>query len=489
MYKWPDKISPLARKLVGYSVAFSTLVAILATAMQLYVDYRMELGEIEKTFGQIEQSFVPTISNALWATNHEEVEIAISGLVKLPDICYVEITENNSIWMSTGTKTPNNIRTRYFSLIRVHRGESITIGNLNVMVDMAGVYKRILNKLWVILISNSAKTFLVAGFMLWLFRWLVTRHLQRIAHFSANLSTDNLDTHLTLDRQKNTPAKQDEFDQVVDGFGRMQSKLFMAIQTLEQDLFKLEQAEDKISNLNAELEQRVVERTSQLEAVNRELEAFSYSVSHDLRTPLRSIDGFSQALEEDYGNRLDDIGLDYLSRVRRAAQRMGLLIDDLLRLARITRADMKKIQIDLSAMVHELISDLIKYRAIDENSFVVQEGLVAYGDPTLLRIVMENLLDNAAKYSSKIDHPRIEIGSMLENNRSVYFVRDNGAGFDMAFVSKLFGAFQRLHRADEFPGTGVGLATVKRIIHRHGGEVWAEGETGKGALFRFTLAI
>ena len=215
--------------------------------------------------------------------------------------------------------------------------------------------------------------------------------------------------------------------------------------------------------------------------------ACSNSVSHDLRAPLRSIDGFSQALAEDYAEHLDAVGHDYLSRVRRAAQRMGLLIDDMLRLARITRAEMVRVLVDLSEVAREVKTDLIRHRGYGEVEFRVQVGLVVYGDPALLRILLENLLDNALKYSSKIENPVIELGSVEEDGRTVYFVRDNGAGFDMAYVGKLFGAFQRLHRAEEFPGTGVGLATVKRIVHRHGGEIWAEGQPGNGAIFKFTL--
>ncbi len=487
MRKWLAQFSPLGWRLVAATVAFSTVVALLATAFQLYIDYRRDLGQIESTFEQVGKSYLPTIANALWATNRHELQIAISGLARLPDVRYVAVKENGKTWAEAGQPKAQNIRSRDYLLTHDHRGETITIGGLTVVVDMEGVYQRLLDKFWVILITNGVNTFLVAGFMLWLFHWLVTRHLQRIAEFASCLNPGNLHERLTLDRPAHAQNKLDEFDLVLDGISRMQFNLASAVQTLEQDIVKLEQAEAEIQQLNTALEQRVVERTSQLEAVNQELEAFSYSVSHDLRTPLRSIDGFSQALVEDYGERLDAVGHDYLKRVRHAAQRMGLLIDDLLRLARVTRTDMKQVHVDFSALTQEVIADLHKHKGCSEAPFRVQASLVAYGDPALLRIVMENLLDNAWKYSSKIAQPQIEVGSVVQDGHTVYFVRDNGAGFDMAYVGKLFGAFQRLHRDEEFPGTGVGLATVKRIVHRHGGKIWAEAQPGAGALFSFTL--
>jgi len=487
MHKSLGKFSPLGWRLVAATVAVSTAVALLATFTQLYLDYRHDLGAIRSTLDQVDQSYLPTIGNALWATNRKELQVALDGLARLPDVQHVAVMENDKIWAQAGVPKSQNIQSRDYPLTHIHRDETMTIGSMRVVMDMSGVYQRLLDKFWVILVTNGIKTFVVAGFMLWMFNSLVTRHLRRIADFSAKLSVDNLHEKLTLNRPVHGKAQLDEFDLVLDGLARMQSNLSIAILTMEQDIFKLEQAEAEIYQLNAALERRVAERTAQLEAVNRELEAFSYSVSHDLRTPLRSIDGFSQALAEDYGEQLDDVGHDYLNRVRRAAQRMGLLIDDLLRLARITRAEMKPVPVDLSAMAHEVIADLHKHRGYSEIPFKVQAGLVASGDPGLLRIMMENLLDNAWKYSSKIAHPLIEVGSMVEEGRTVYFVRDNGIGFDMVFVGKLFGAFQRLHRADEFPGTGVGLATVKRILHRHGGEIWAEGQPGKGAIFRFTF--
>lgn len=479
--------SPLARRLVTLTVAFSTLVALIATAIQLYLDYQRDLGQIETTFRQIGQTNVPTLANALWATNRHELQVALDGLVRLPDVRYAEVREGREVWGRAGTDKTVSVKRRDFPLAYSHRGRLTEIGSLTVVIDLEGVYQRLWEKAWVILITNGIKTFFVAGFMLWLFHWLVTRHLRRIAEFAARLRRDNLDEKLTLERPTRSPHHMDEFDDILQGFTRMQGNLAQAMHTLAQDIDKLARAEKEIQQLNMDLEQRVEERTAQLEAVNQELESFSYSVSHDLRAPLRSIDGFSQALLEDYGDRLDHEGVDHLRRVRRAAQRMGSLIDDILRLARVTRTDMTPRAIDLSALAHEVIEDLHKHKWSARAKPVVQPGLMTYGDAALVRVVLENLIDNAWKYSSKAPVSKIEIGSTRQNGLQVFFVRDNGVGFDMAFVSKLFGAFQRLHTEQEFPGTGIGLTTVQRIVHRHGGRVWAESAPGAGATFYFTF--
>ena len=229
----------------------------------------------------------------------------------------------------------------------------------------------------------------------------------------------------------------------------------------------------------------------ELEATNRELEAFSYSVSHDLRAPLRSIDGFSQILLEDYADELDEDGKDFLSRVRAATQRMGRLIDDLLGLSRVTRGTMNRERVNLSALAEEVAEDLREARPERTVEFSAQEGREVWGDSRLLRVALENLIGNAWKFTEKEPEARVEFGVDEELSRKgrvpVYYVRDNGAGFEMAYADKLFGAFQRLHGSDEFEGTGIGLATVQRIVHRHGGRVWAEGEVGRGATFYFTL--
>jgi PAS domain S-box-containing protein len=234
-------------------------------------------------------------------------------------------------------------------------------------------------------------------------------------------------------------------------------------------------------------EREILVRSAQLEAANKELEAFSYSVSHDLRAPLRSIDGFSQALLEDYDRVLDNAGKNYLGRVRAATQRMGALIDDLLNLSRVTRSEMHREKLNLSLLARSVAEELRKAEPDRQVEIQVEEGLVAEGDSRLLRIVLENLLGNAWKFTSKHERARIEFGKLQRNGTRAFFVRDDGAGFDPAYSTRLFGAFQRLHAVTEFPGTGVGLATVQRIIHRHGGRLWAEGEIEKGATFGFTL--
>ena len=228
-------------------------------------------------------------------------------------------------------------------------------------------------------------------------------------------------------------------------------------------------------------------RTDELEVANRELEAFSYSVSHDLRAPLRAIDGFSEAIEIDCAERLDDSGRDALRRVRSAARRMGSLIDELLNLSRLTRSELKRQRLDLAEEAESILTDLKRRSPSRDIDVQIEPGLVVDADPHMVRIALENLIHNAWKYTGKTPYPRIEVGSMPNGHARVFHVKDNGAGFDMTYARKLFGAFQRLHSDHEFEGTGVGLAIVQRIVHRHGGRIWANASINAGATFYFTL--
>ncbi|WP_348266579.1 CHASE3 domain-containing protein [Edaphobacter paludis] len=246
-----------------------------------------------------------------------------------------------------------------------------------------------------------------------------------------------------------------------------------------------EERADEVRSLNATLEDRVKRRTAELETTNRELEAFSYSVSHDLRAPLRTIDGFSLALEEDYATLVDDVGRDYIRRVRNGVQRMGQLIDALLQLSRITRADLSREDVDLSQMAESIASEFKDQNPAGNLTFNIESGLHVHADPRLLRIALENLFGNAVKFSSKIAGPTVEFG--WDPDQKAWFVRDNGAGFDMFYSDKLFNAFNRLHGDKDFTGSGIGLATVARVIHRHQGRIWAKSSVNHGATFWFTL--
>jgi signal transduction histidine kinase len=241
----------------------------------------------------------------------------------------------------------------------------------------------------------------------------------------------------------------------------------------------------EVLSLNATLEDRVRVRTAELERINRELEAFSYSVSHDLRAPLRTIDGFSLALQEDFAATIDDTGKDYIGRVRGGVQRMGQLIDALLQLSRITRTEIVREEFSMSGLAESVASDLREQNRERNLSFDIQAGLNAYADPRLTRIALENLMSNAVKFSSKV--PRAEIRFGWDPEQNAWYLRDNGAGFDMTYADKLFGAFNRLHGDKDFRGSGIGLATVARVVHGHHGRIWANSAVGQGATFWFTL--
>jgi signal transduction histidine kinase len=271
--------------------------------------------------------------------------------------------------------------------------------------------------------------------------------------------------------------------------GDSRDEVGLLVETFNEMLARIQEQNNQLQKARDELEQRVIERTVELEAANKELEAFSYSVSHDLRAPLRSIDGFSQSLLEDYADKLDGQGQDDLQRVRSASQRMGQLIDDMLELSRVTRSEIQRQAIDLSSLARTVAAELQNSEPQREVEFIVAEGVTVKCDPRLLRLVLENLLGNAWKFTAKHRRARIEFGVTQSNGKPAYFVRDDGAGFDMAYAGKLFGAFQRLHAMTEFKGTGIGLATVQRIIRRHGGHVWAEGKLEQGATFYFTLQL
>jgi signal transduction histidine kinase len=278
-----------------------------------------------------------------------------------------------------------------------------------------------------------------------------------------------------------------EIQELVHSFNHMAGQLRQMVTGLTYEVTERKKAEAEIRKLNAELERRVEERTMELEALNRELKSFSYSISHDFRAPLRALNAFSANLTEKYADQLDEQGRHYLNRINKASLYMSDLVDDLLKLSRITRSEMKLQVVDISQVAEEFVNDLQEAEPARRVNVVITPDLRAKGDFPLLKVVLENLIENAWKFSSKEAQAEIEVGRITTDGEEVFFVSDNGVGFNMAYSKNLFGAFQRLHGVDEFPGTGIGLATVQRIINRHGGRIWAEAEVGKGATFYFTL--
>jgi len=345
--------------------------------------------------------------------------------------------------------------------------EGKPVGMIYIHSDLSPLKTRV--KQYVLIASAVLAISLLAAFLISpFFRRAISRPIVELAQIAQVVSRD-----------KNYSVRAAPI--------RNRDELAVLIETFNGMLSQIQERDTALRQAHDQLEGRVMERTRELAATNKELEAFAYSVSHDLRAPLRAIDGFSLALIEDYSDRLDATGRGHLDRVRRAAQRMSGLIDDMLNLSRVTRSPLHREPLNLSGMARSVVDELRQAEPARQVEIVIEEGLTATGDSPLLRAALENLLRNSWKYTSGHDSARIEFGRIQQNGKSPFFVRDDGAGFNPRYADRLFGAFQRLHTEAEFPGTGVGLATVQRIIHRHGGEIWAEGAVEKGATFYFTL--
>ncbi len=762
MHKHPKPTRRIARKLIFYLVSASALITLFITFFQLYLDYNRDITSIDNRFQQIQKVNLDLISHALWETDNHELNLQLQGMIQMPDMQYLAISENGKVMVAVGGKKSTNIISKSYPLLYKHRGVTQKIGSLEVVATLDDVYQRLIDKVWIILISNAIKTFIVAGFLLFIFQRLVTRHINDLAQQVAAADVDNLSSPLILKRGRTRSDRHDEFDILINAFEVMRHKISESVARIQrreenlrlyemimatttdlmsyvdldysyravneaylkfynksreeiigkhislllsesyfeqqvkpnldktfsgrhisyiskifklngtdidievnlypyygdkvsvqgavvnvrditqrlqaekdklrnvqvyqalaqhgsmrfsqfllsslnllQDVFQariafvgrlvadttsiktecmldrttvmatleyeikgtpcetvqekrqclvyeaatsqypedpflaeskieayfgvplidtnnnmmgilavmdtkphekeewhtdtlnvfaariaieMERADalEKLENYNEELEKQVYTRTIDLQESVNELESFSYSVSHDLRTPLRAINGYSQILMEDNLKDLDEAGAGHLQKIHAASMRMGELIDSLLKLSRITRQTLELSNINLSKVAREQLDQ----HSQDEMTRVIiniEDDIHCYCDLGLIKVALGNLLDNAIKYSAKEYKPEIEVGSLIKDGEMVYFIRDNGIGFDHRYAHKLFSPFQRLHADSDFQGMGIGLATVQRIFHRHGGKVWAESTPGEGATFYFTI--
>lgn len=486
-------------RLLAAIVLFSSLITLILTMLQLYLDYRSEIQDIRDRFSEIEKSYLSSLGGSLWSLDTDQIQRQIEGIKRLPDMQYLEVREisrslKRRAMVSVGERGVGPVLSREYPIVYSENKDSPvseTIGALYMEASLTGVYHRLFEKAVVILISQGVKTFLVALFILYIVYRLVTRHLVFIASYVGGF---NLSTSPPMALTRRRPSREDELDQVVGAFNGMSAglrevyrELHEVNAELEEDIAARRKAEEEVIRLNEELEQRVRQRTAELEASNKELDSFTYSVSHDLRAPLRRIEGFGQIINNEYSEKLDDRFRHYLERIRAGAHDMAEMIDSFLKLSRSTRSELTIEPLDLSEMAAKVVSRLREKEPQRSVSVSIAPDMKVEGDRRLMDSVLENLLGNAWKYSRHNKAAAISFGIERADGVNVYIIRDNGAGFDMNYLDRLFMPFCRLHRSEDFEGTGIGLATVLRILARHGGRVWAEGAIGKGATFRFTL--
>ncbi len=478
-------------------ILFSGFVTLLSTLTQLYLDYLTEMRLMRDRFGEIETSSLASLGGSLWSLDTDQLRLQAEGIKRLPDIQYVEIRElgrstERRLLVAVGEAGVQPLLANDYHIIHGEAGGGTrSIGVLHVEASLSGMYGRLIGRAVVILVSQGVKTFLVALFILYIVHRLVTRHLAAIAEHVGRYRF-GMAAPLVLDRPPQ--RHEDELDRVVGAFNAMSAGIDGAYLHLSEvnaelanDIAARIKAEEEVRRLNAHLEQRVQQRTAELEASNRELDAFTYSVSHDLRAPLRRIEGFGQLLNAEAGERLDEQCRHYLERIRAGTREMAEMTESFLKLARSSRSDLIMEPANLADLAAKVITRLREREPDRIVSVHIAPAMPVTGDRRLLDIALENLLGNSWKYTRPREAATIAFAPEVVDGVTRYVIRDNGVGFDMAHVNRLFTPFNRLHRPGEFEGTGIGLATVQRIITRHGGRIWAEGTVNQGATFSFTL--
>lgn len=487
----------IAQRLLLYILVFSSFVTLVSTSFQLFSDYQRDVDLINTRLEQIESGYLASISASLWNLDNKQLELLMDGILHLPDIRSVEIYEltdqfSNPLHLTRGDKQTTRHLAREFSITYPILGEERKIGTLLVQASLDNVYQRLWDRVILIFFSQGIKTFLVSLFILYIFYQLVTRHLSDLASFVKAIEAGKTQTALRLNRKP--LAEPDELDEVVAAFNDTTSKLHQAYEELRAtnqqlllDIAAREKAEQEVIHLNQVLELRVQQRTAELEAANRELDSFCYSVSHDLRAPLRRIEGFRRILHEDYHQIIDEKGAHYLARIEAGTREMTEMINSFLRLSRATQGELDIARHNLSDMVKSIAKRLAEQAPERRVELHITPKIYADVDSRFMEVLLTNLLENAWKYSLSQPVTKIAFGVLSDNDEQVYYIADSGIGFDMQFADRLFSPFQRLHNVAEYDGAGIGLATVQRIVARHGGRIWATSAPGEGATFYFTL--
>jgi signal transduction histidine kinase len=471
-------------------------LGVILSIGQIFFDFRVEQERIDRTVRQVINTAKESASQAAYNLNTELANRVINGLFEYDPIHFAQINDDfgRQLAMRERPAVTHNLEwlgpfmdagSNYYRVpLYIQEDQETIIGEMRVQVDRFLIAQNFLQRAGFVVLLGILRNTILAIIFGFLFYFTLGRP------FMVALNDLNLINPQAPGQHKLTVSTNHRDDELGLISSKMNKILDEFDQTLQQRFHaenELKKKQETIEQLNQHLEERVRQRTGELEATNKEMEAFTYSVSHDLRAPLRTVSGFSDILLDEYGDQLDDQALHYLGRVRTGTQRMEELINDMLKLSRSTRGELHQNVIDISALVHEIAEDLYQAYPEQDVNLQIQPNIRIKADKRFLRLVLENLLSNAWKYTSKKDQGVIRFGITKQDDETVFYLSDNGAGFDMSYAEKLFSPFHRLHSAKEFEGNGVGLATVQRIIHRHGGDVWAEAEVDKGATFYFTL--